>query len=521
MIKVLDTATMQACDRTAIDDYGVPGSLLMENAGLRVVEALISHFDDQPPSGVAVMCGRGNNGGDGFVVARQLRNLGGEVVVYLFGEAAALRDDAANNYRIAVAEGVPVVEVHNEESWGLLAEDLSEFDCIVDAMLGTGLQSTPRGAIAAAIESVNASDSLIVAVDLPSGLSGDSGTIRGAVVEASLTVALAAPKVCHLLAPASETCGDVVVVDIGLPAAVIDAAPPTLWGMTPEDCAAGLPMRWPDSHKGDYGRVLVIGGAPGTAGAAVLAARGALRGGGGLVHVVCPETVYLPIACQLAEALVHTVPAGDSGGLGPDAGVVAREQANAADAVAIGPGIGTASETVALIRELAMECECPMVIDADGLNALVGVLDRLTEALGPRVLTPHPGEAARLLGVDVASVQADRIGAARKLAEISGAVVLLKGHCSLTVESGQAPIVNLSGNPGMATGGTGDVLAGLIAALLGQGLRPGRAACTGAWLHGLAGDLAAQRLGQIGCLASDLAEEIPWAFLSVTEETEL
>ena len=520
MIKVLDRATMQACDRAAIDDYGIAGEVLMENAGLQVVEALTSHFGEQPPASVALLCGRGNNGGDGLVVARHLHNLGVEAVVYLFGEAPALRDAAATNHRIAVTLGVPVVEVHSEEAWDPLADDLAEFDCIVDALLGTGLESAPRGAIAAAIESVNASDIPVVAVDLPSGLSADTGAIQGAVVEAALTVALGAPKVCHLLAPASDTCGDVIVGDIGLPTAVIEAAPAALWRPTREDCSAGLPPRWSDSHKGDYGRVLIIGGAPGTAGAAVLAARGALRGGGGLVHVLCPETAYLPIACQLTEALVHAAPAGGSGGLGAAARMVARERIDAADTVAIGPGIGTATETVALVRQLATECARPMVIDADGLNALVGALEELREAAGQRVLTPHPGEAARLLGVDVAAVQSDRVGAARELTEVSGAVVLLKGHCSLTVEPQQAPVVNLNGNPGMATGGTGDVLTGLIVALMAQGLPPGAAAWTGAWLHGLAGDFAAQRLGQTGCLASDLVDEIPSAFQRVAEGAE-
>lgn len=521
MIKVLDTAAMRACDRTAIDEYGVLGEVLMENAGLQVVDALTQQFADRPPASVAVLCGRGNNGGDGLVVARHLHNQGSEVVVYLLAAASALRDGAATNHRIAVAAGVPVVEVHDEAAWGQLAEDLPEFDCIVDALLGTGLESAPRGAIAAAIESVNGLDVPVVSVDLPSGLSGDSAAIAGAVVEATLTVALAAPKVCHVLAPASETCGDVVVVDISIPDAVLEAAPATLWQLTLEDCAAGLPVRWPDSHKGDYGRVLVIGGAKGTAGAAVLAARGALRGGAGLVHVLCPESTYLPIAGQLVEALVHSAPAGDSGGLGLEATAAARQRAAAADVVAIGPGLGTDPETVAFVRQLVTECARPMVIDADGLNALVGCLAELNGAVAPRLLTPHPGEAARLLGVDVASIQADRMGAARQLAETAGAVVLLKGHCSLIVEPGQAPIVNRTGNPGMASGGTGDVLTGLIAALVAQGLPPARAAWTGACLHGLAGDLAVQRLGQIGCLASDLADELPKAFQFVAEGAEL
>ncbi len=520
MIKVLDAAAMQACDRAAIDDYGIAGDLLMENAGLQVVEALADHFDDQPPATVAVLCGRGNNGGDGFVVARHLHNMGTMVAVYLFGPASALRDAAASNHRVATAVGVPVTEVLDEEAWARLAADLADVDCIVDAMLGTGLDSAARGVIAAAIESVNDADVPVVAVDVPSGLSADSAAIPGAVVEAVLTVAFAAPKVCHVLTPARETCGDVVVADIGLPEPLLEAAVPSLWLPTPEDCAAGLPLRWSDSHKGDYGRVVVIGGAPGTAGAAVLAARGALRGGGGLVHVLCPETAYLPIACQLVEALVHPVPAGDGGGLSAEADEAAGEVLAAANAVAIGPGVGTSPETVALVRRLAVDCTKPMVIDADGLNALVGVAEGLREAAAPRVLTPHPGEAARLLGVDVPAVQADRVAAATELAEKTRAVVLLKGHDSLTVDPGCAPVVNMTGNPGMATGGTGDVLTGLIAALIAQGLRPCPAAWTGAWLHGLAGDLAAARVGQIGCLATDLADELPRAFAAVEPEEE-
>ncbi len=520
MIKVLDAAAMQACDRAAIDDYGISGELLMENAGLQVVEALMSYFDDQPPATVAVLCGRGNNGGDGFVVARHLHNLGGEVVIFLFGQASALRGSAAINHRLAARVGVPVIEVPDEEAWQPLADDLADSECIVDAMLGTGLESAPRGVIAAAIESVNAADVPVVAVDVPSGLSAESGAIGGVGVEAALTVALAAPKVCHVLAPASETCGELMVADIGLPEALLQAAAPSLWLPTPEHCEAGLPIRWSDSHKGDHGRALIIGGAPGTTGAAVLAARGALRGGGGLVHVLCPETAYLPIACQLTEALVHSAAAGVGGGLGAAAGESARERAAAADAVAIGPGVGTAAETVALVRQLAVECTKPMVIDADGLNAFVGVAEELRKTRAPRILTPHPGEAARLLGVDVSTVQSDRVGAANELAEKTGAVVLLKGHCSLTVEPGRAPIVNMTGNPAMATAGTGDVLAGLITALMAQGLRPGRAAWTGAWLHGLAGDLAAARVGQIGCLATDLADELPTAFAAVAAEGE-
>ncbi len=514
MIKVLTAAQMRACDRAAIDEHGIPGLVLMENAGIGVLGAMTEHFGGQPPLSTAVLCGKGNNGGDGFVVARHLQDLGGEVVCYLFGELDGLAGDAAANAAMAAAGGVPIHEANEAGKWADLAAGLGRFDCLLDAMLGTGLQSAARGVIADAIESMNAAAVPVVAVDLPSGLSADTGAVLGPTVLADLTVTFGAPKCCHVLEPAAGYCGDLEVVDISIPTSVIESTEPALELVTPQDLPGVIPERRRDSHKGSFGRVLVIGGAPGTAGAAVLAARGALRGGAGLVHIACPDPVCPLVGGQITEALVHSVPAEASGGIGIEANAVLAQLVARADVVALGPGIGTAEETRTMVQALATTVERPMVIDADGLNALAGSLDSLTGAPAARVLTPHPGEAARLLKSTIDAVQGDRPAAARELAERSGAVVVLKGYYSLIAAPGAAPLVNPTGNPGMATGGTGDVLTGLIAALVGQGMEPLVAAWAGAYLHGLAGDLAAEEMGEISMIAGDLVHLLPEAFLA-------
>ncbi len=504
---------MQACDRAAIEEYRIPGALLMENAGLQVLDAAHEINGGAAPLSTAVVCGLGNNGGDGFVVARHLHNLGREAIVYLVGDAAALSGDARLNYDIAVAFGVPVVEVGEADAPDMVTT-LARFELVVDALLGTGIQGAVRGPAAVVIEAMNASATPIVAVDLPSGLQADGGAVDGEAVRASLTVCLAALKPCHVLAPACEYCGDVSVAEISLPSPLLEAAEACLLLTEPGDVAAALPRREVESHKGSFGRVLVVGGAPGTAGAAALAARGALRSGAGLVDVVCPESVYEMIGAAATEALVHPMAAGDDGTLDVTAADLA-DLVEAATAVVIGPGMGTGASAATLVRELVRDASLPMVIDADGLNALRDGLATVADSAGVRVLTPHPGEASRLLGCEPRDVQADRPAAARELADRSGAIVVLKGYRSLIAAPGQVTVVNPTGNPGMATGGTGDVLAGAIGALIGQGVDPFRAAWVGAWLHGAAGDAAAAEVGEISMTAGDLAAALPAAFAAI------
>ena len=510
-MKVLDSAQMQACDRAAIDEHGIPELVLMENAGTQVVEAIGEYFADEPPELVAVLCGKGNNGGDGLVVARHLHNLGHRVRVYLFAAAADLQGSVAENHRMAAALGVEIVEIADAEAWREHAGELPAFDCIVDALFGTGISGALRGHVAEAVEDINESGVPVVAVDLPSGLAADSGEIAGPAVDADLTVTFAAPKWCHTFPPACELCGELAVVDIGIPQQLIDGVAGALELITPSDCEELLAPRDPDSHKGTYGHVLIVAGGPGTAGAAVLTARAALRGGAGLVTVAPPESVYVPIAAQLTEALVRPQPAGAEEGYGAGALEALLRLADDCDVLAIGPGIGTASGTRDTVRGLVAAARVPLVIDADGLNLFAGAVDLLAAVGPPCILTPHPGEMARLLGSSTAEVQSDRVGAARSLAERTGAVVVLKGYRSLVCTPAGSVAVNPTGNAGMASGGTGDVLTGLIAALVGQGLEPAEAARAGVFLHGEAGDLAAAELGEVALIASDLIERLPAA----------
>ncbi|MFQ5742605.1 MAG: NAD(P)H-hydrate dehydratase [Acidobacteriota bacterium] len=516
MIRILTAAQMQACDRAAIEVYGIPETVLMENAGTQVVETMEEFFVDPPPLAVAVCCGRGNNGGDGLVVARHLHNLGRHVHVYLFARADQLNGSAALNHAMAVARGVPITEVADAGAWASCSTALEGVDCIVDALLGTGLEGGLRGYYVDVVDAINAAGAPVVAVDIPSGLSADTGGIEGAAVDADLTVALATPKLCHLLPPAEELCGELTVADIGIPETVIEKVEEGLLMLSSEDGAALLPWRRPDTHKGNYGRVLVVGGAVGTTGAAALTALGALRGGAGLVTVATPASVYPIVAGQLTEALVYPLAVAKSGGgLGLDGVDEVLELAHNADVLAIGPGVGTDPETFEAVRRTVREVEIPTVIDADGLNALVDSLQALEADGPPRVLTPHPGEMGRLMGCSTAEVQEDRRRAVTWLAGQTRATVVLKGYRSLVAGPRGGVAMNPTGNPGMATGGAGDVLTGLIAALLGQSLDSIDAARLGVYLHGLAGDLAAEALGETALIAGDLVAHLPHAFESL------
>jgi len=511
-MKVLTAEQMQRCDRAAIDDHGIPEMVLMENAGVQVVEAMEEYFGDTQPELVAVMCGKGNNGGDGFVVARHLHADGRAVRVYLFSAGADLQGPVAENYGIAARAGVDIVEIPDEACWRRHADEVFGFDVIVDALFGTGINGPLRGHFGDVVGAINDSGAVVVAVDLPSGLAADSGEIAGPAVDADLTVTLAAPKLCHALAPACELIGELSVVDIGIPSDEIAAVADALELITPEECAAYLGPRDRDTHKGSYGRVLVVGGAPGMAGAAALTARAALRGGAGLVTVAAPDSVSDVVAGLVAEALVRPHASNAEGGLAVAAQAGLAALAAAADVLAVGPGVGTSSDTQQVVRDIVTAAEVPVVLDADGLNAFAGDAAALRAVKPPCVLTPHPGESGRLLGRTTAEVQGDRLGAVRELAERSGAIVVLKGYRSLVCDPNGRVAINPTGNPGMATGGSGDVLTGLIAALIAQGLEPYAAARVGVFLHGEAGDVAATVVGEISLIASDIIAALPDAF---------
>lgn len=516
MIKLLTAEQMRLCDRAAIEDYGIPEVVLMENAGVQVVEAM-EEFLDGIPRRVTVFCGKGNNGGDGLVVARHLHNQGVDVRVLLFGEANELDGAPATNLRIVRALGLDLLEIPDTDAWERHGADLGGVGCIVDALFGTGIEGALRGHYADVVQAINDAGVPVVAVDLPSGLQTDTGEVPGPAVKADLTVTFAAAKLCHALAPAEFHCGALVVADIGIPELVLRRVQDAVTLLTPTYAALLVPPRPPDSHKGTYGRVLVVAGCPGTTGAASLTALGALRGGAGLVTVATPRSVYPVVAGQLTEALVRPVAAGDDEGLTADAVDEILEMASGVDVLAVGPGLGTAPGTVEAVRALVEQAAVPTVVDADGLNALAGALEALDDPPAPRIVTPHPGEMARLMETDTGTIQADRIGNARELAGRTGATVVLKGHRSVIADPEGGVALNPTGNPGMASGGSGDVLTGLLAAFVGQSLDPVSAAHLGVFVHGMAGDVAVEAVGEVALVAGDLVDHLPDVFNRLTE----
>jgi NAD(P)H-hydrate epimerase len=511
---------MQAVDRAAIKELGIPGPVLMENAAIGVVDAIGESYPEAESA--AIFCGPGNNGGDGLAIARHLAVRGYDVQVFLAFSGKKPSSDAAAQLGICRRMELPIIDLGEEEED--LAEAVAvarEADLIVDALYGTGLARPLSGPLVTLIQDLNDLPVPRVAVDIPSGLHGSRAEIFGPHIEADLTVTFAAFKIAHIFAPAADAMGDLVVADLGIPPALVEQAEGGLHLLDAEELAALVPERPAAGHKGDFGHVLIVAGSPGKAGAAILAARAAVRAGTGLVTAAVPEPLLATVDLGSVESMTLALPAGPGGQLAAAAVDRLLAAAEGKQAVALGPGLGQEEETAEAIRRLVREIALPLVIDADGINAFAG---RAGEIAGRRqagretVLTPHPGELGRLLGISTAEVQADRVAAARRAAQETGAVVVLKGHLTLVAIPGAAGEgepevhVNPTGNSGMATGGTGDVLTGLLAGLLAQGLPAGEAACLAVYLHGLAGDLVAARRGDRGLAAGDLAEALPVAF---------
>lgn len=486
MIAVLDSPAMREADRVTIAELGLPSLVLMESAAAAVADLVAERF---PGVGrIAVACGPGNNGGDGLAMARLLRCRGFDVGVGMLVARRSLKGDAAVQLELARRFGVPVSDC-SRGGTARLAELLGGADVVVDALFGTGLDRPLTGRWAEAVSVVNRAGAPVVAVDLPSGLLGSSAGADGPSVRADLTVTFAAPKVAHVLPPACWRCGEVAVAAIGIPPWVADARM-SLGLVEAEDVAGWLPRRGPDAYKGTFGHLLVVAGREGRAGAAALAARAAVRMGAGLVTVATTGAAGAAVQALAPEAMVDLLEAGEGGEVagGGIEGSLAK-----ATAVAVGPGLGTGDGPRRLLGSILERWRGPLLLDADALTLLAGRLGTLrTRAVTP-VLTPHPGELARLLGVATSEVTADRLGAACRAAEAGGAVVLAKGARTVIAGGGGVALVNPTGTSGLASGGAGDVLSGVVGALLAQGLAAREAAASGAYLHGRAAELAGER----------------------------
>src|SRR5690349_11785779 len=503
-MRILNAAQMREADRFTIEEIGIPSLVLMENAGRQVVAAMEAAYESRLDGRVGVLCGRGNNGGDGFVVARTLIQRGVDAAVFVIGSVSDVRGDAWINLDILGRLGVTVVEIGDEQTWELHFSEISQCTLIVDAIFGTGLKSALGGMMETIVADVNASAIPIVSIDLPSGLSADTPHVIGDSIDASMTVTLAAPKLPLVLPPGEEHAGDVVIADIGIPQEVIEGVEGRhIELLTPEQLREVVEPRAADSHKGDFGRVTIVAGSRGKTGAAQLAALGALRSGAGLVTVATPCSLLPIVASMAPEFMTEPLEESVEGTL--SAGAIDRLLDLKQDVIACGPGLGRSPAVGEFVRSLLDRAALPLVLDADAITALADDPGRLVgREERDVIITPHPGEMARLVGSSIEEVQANRIDVATDFATTHRVYVVLKGHRTIIATPEGHVYINPTGNAGMATGGTGDVLTGMIAAWLGQ-LLDAEAACRLAvFLHGAAGDLAEAEEGQVAMTATDV-----------------
>ena len=493
---------MRDMDRRAAEEYGMPSLLLMENAGRAVAERALALLRECGGRSVRVICGKGNNGGDGFVAARHLHNRGVEVECVLAGETSAVQGDARVNLNLLQKLDVPLLH--------FVPGSITEFDTdlVIDALLGTGFQGQPRSPVAEAIQAINSASVPVLAVDVPSGLNADTGAAEQCV-RATETVTFGLPKLGLLTDAGRRLAGRLVVAHISLPRPLLESPELKAEWITAERARPLWPARAADAHKGDSGKLFVLAGSPGLTGAAAMTCQSALRAGAGLVTLGIPESLYPIMAGKLTEAMSLPLPETETHAHGPASLEQIRERLRGGSALAAGPGFGRDPRSGELLRALFAECPVPAVIDADGLN-LLAPAERGTFP-ERSIVTPHLVEMARLLGTELESVQSNRVETARRAADRLGCVVVLKGPGTVIAAPDGRVGVNSSGGPALATGGTGDALTGIVAAALARGLEPYEAAVAGVFLHGLAGEIAEERFGAPGAIAGDVIRAIPEA----------
>ena len=515
-MKIVTAKQMQMLDKETIENIGIPGLVLMENAGRGTSEVIMSCFHyELSEKGALVVAGPGNNGGDGFVIARHIRQAGFAAEVVLLAPLEKFRGDALVNLDIIKGLGIPVAQCLNENDIIKKAGMFENTGVIIDAIFGTGLGRDVGGRFALAVNLTNMSPAPTVSVDIASGLSADTGHPMGVAVNADLTCTMAMPKTGHVTWPGSDYTGDLRVIDIGIPDFLLDKADIRSESFGMRAFASVLRPRPAGGHKGTFGHLLVAGGSRGKTGAAALAAAGALHSGAGLVTVACAASSQPVLASKLTEAMTHGLPETPDGVPSINAYDSMAGIMHGKKAVVLGPGMGITPEALQFTRRVLLDATLPMVVDADALTAMAEDMKPFTGSSLPSsvILTPHPGEMARLFDSGVQEVQADRIQAARELAAMTGATVVLKGARTVIASPDGRICINMSGNAGMGTGGMGDVLSGIAGALLAQGYPAWDAARAGVFAHGMAADMLATSRGPWGWTAMDVAEWLPrtWA----------
>jgi len=508
-MKVAMVEEMQCIERTAIDSYGIPASILMENAGAgvaRVVEEMLGVLKDKK---ICVFAGRGNNGGDGFVAARHLHNAGAKVKVFFLDTIEHIRGEAKLHFDILTKMELDIIEVRGDRDWDKVRLALIFTDGVVDALLGTGYRGDVRGNYAEVIALINNRQTTVVAVDLPSGLHANTGFVSGYCIKADKTVTFGLPKPGLLLYPGTEYVGSLEVIDLGIPVELLHDEDIQQNLITEQLVRERMPQRAADTHKGDNGQVVVVAGSAGMTGAAALSSMGALRSGSGLVRLGIGQSLHDIMETKCSEVITKPLTEAEYGQLSAAALPEIQELVQSANVLLIGPGLSTKGDVPELVRNLIRQISIPMVIDADGLNAITYEPEVLEQAAGALIFTPHPGEMARLTKMSVADVQANRVEVARTYAQRWGATVVLKGARTVIATPDGQIYINITGNACLATGGTGDVLAGMLAGFIGQGLTPEDAAVVAVYIHGRAADKLAVEYGKAGILAGELLPVIP------------
>jgi len=518
-MKVVTAEVMQQLDRRAIEEAGIPGVVLMENAGRGAVGVLLENYPEVLSGTVAIIAGKGNNGGDGFVIARYLVNRGISVRIFLLGARGKIQGDAKVNLDCALKMHIPLTEIEDTAGWKAHRGELEGCTLIVDAIFGTGLTSDIGGLIGEVINDLNGASIPKVAVDLPSGLHPDTGAVMGTCVQADCTVTFGLPKRGLFLYPGAQCAGRIKIVDISIPSSFVDEAALSDHVVSFAAMSQALKVRDPNSHKGDYGHVLVIAGSRGKTGAAALACQAAARVGAGLVTLGIPDALHAIMEQKLTEVMTEPLPEHHKGFMGIGSLKKIQELMVGKKVLALGPGLSTHEDTVKLVHAIIQESSIPVVVDADGINALGAHPALLHQVHIPVVLTPHPGEMARLLGVSVREVQRDRIAIAKDFAQRYGCYLVLKGARSLIAEPDGSLCINLTGNPGMASGGMGDILTGMIPGFIAQGYDCATSTKLAVFAHGLAGDLLSSERGPVGCIAGDVLGELPRVLKALADQT--
>ncbi len=512
-MKVALNKEMKEIDRITIEEYGIPGIVLMENAGLKVVDEILK--DAHSESKYTVICGKGNNGGDGFVIARHLYNKNYDVKVLLIGSSKDIKGDALINFNIIKKLGVEVHEIIHINNLNKLKDGIQSNSIVIDALFGIGLRGDLENFEEKVIDIVNENSKYIISVDIPSGVNGDNGSICKTAIKADKTITFALPKCGNIIFPGAEYNGEVVLVDIGIPYKLIEKMDLRHNIITRELIEANLPRRRRNAHKGNFGKANIIAGSQGMTGAAILTCKSALRSGLGLLRLYIGESLNFIIKASVPEAITIPLHEMRKGVIGINHIEKILEGTSQADVLTIGPGCGNTAELGEIVKRVLEQVEIPIVLDADGLNVLSKNIDWLRSKKAELVITPHLGEMSRLTGLSIEEINKNPITVARNFAMEWQLITVLKGASTIVAAPNGQVFININGNPGMATAGSGDVLTGIITGLIAQGIKPLEASITGVYIHGLTGDRVAEGKGEYGLVAGDIVEELPYTIKEI------